>query len=375
MSNRRSFIKATGMAAGSLFLSREGFSNKIAPGGMGGKGLTLSWKPYDLQLKHVFTIASNSRTTTPVVLIEIEFDGITGYGEASLPPYLGETQESVMRFLSGLQLGQFNNPLLLDDILDYVSASAPGNYAAKASVDIALHDLAGRLLGHPWHRMWGLNPELAPLTSFTIGIDTPEVVRQKVREAAEFKILKVKLGRDNDREMINMVRNVSDVTLCVDVNQGWSDKHKALEMVEWLATQNVAFVEQPFPVEAIVDTAWLTERSPLPIIADEALQSVDDVLPLKGLYSGINIKLMKCGGLRAARRMIGLAAALGMDVMLGCMTETSCAISAAAQISPLARWADLDGNLLISNDIFDGVKVVDGKITLSDRPGIGVTPL
>lgn len=363
------------MAAGSLFISSEGNANLRNAEGSGKQRLKLSWKPFDLQLKHVFTIASNSRTSTPVVLIQLEYDGVIGYGEASLPPYLGETQESVIRFLSALQLDQFNDPLLMDDILDYVFAAAPQNFAAKASVDMALHDLAGKLLGHPWHRMWGLNPSHTPVTSFTIGIDTPGVVKQKVEEAAEYKILKVKLGRENDLEMITMVRNVTDVPICVDVNQGWDDQYKALEMAEWLASQNVSFIEQPFPVDALDKTAWLTERSPLPIIADEALQSVDDVLPLKGYYSGINIKLMKCGGMRAARRMINLANVAGMEVMLGCMTETSCAISAAAQLSPQARWADLDGNLLISNDQFDGVKVVEGKITLNDLPGNGVIPV
>jgi L-alanine-DL-glutamate epimerase-like enolase superfamily enzyme len=227
-------------------------------------------------------------------------------------------------------------------------------------------------MGQPWYKIWGLSAEKTPVTSFTIGIDSPEVVQQKVKEAAEFKILKVKLGRENDREMIETIRSVTDVTLCVDVNQGWKDKQMALEMIHWLNEQGVKYVEQPMPKESVDDIAWLTQNSPLPVIADEALQRLTDVQKTVGVYSGINIKLMKCTGMREAHKMMNLALASNLKVMIGCMTETSCAISAAAQLSPLATWADLDGNLLISNDRFEGVKIVDGKITLNDSPGIGI---
>jgi L-alanine-DL-glutamate epimerase-like enolase superfamily enzyme len=306
------------------------------------------------------------------MLTEIEYDGIIGYGEASMPPYLGESQKTAGEFLAKLNLGQFKNPFLVEDILAYVESIDSGNYAAKASVDIALHDLVGKLIGQPWYKMWGLNPQNTPNTSFTIGIDTPDVIRQKVKEASPYKILKVKLGKDTDKEIIKTIRSITDKPICVDVNQGWKDKHEALDMIHWLKEKGIVFVEQPMPKKSIDDMAWLTENSPLPIIADEALQSLDDVLPLKGIYSGINIKLMKCGGLSAAHKMITLARALNMKVMIGCMTATSCAISAASQLSPLVDWADLDGNLLISNDIFEGVKVIDGKITLSEEAGIGV---
>jgi L-alanine-DL-glutamate epimerase-like enolase superfamily enzyme len=337
--------------------------------------LILRFRPYELQLKHVFTLATSSRSTTPAILTELEWNGITGYGEASLPPYLVETQDSVSRFLTKLDLSKFNDPFLIEDILNFVDNSAPGNHAAKAAVDISLHDLAGKLAGYPWYKMWGLNPEKTPNTSFTIGIDKPDVVREKTKEASGFKILKVKLGRENDREMIETIRSVTNVPLCVDVNQGWTDKQMALDMCHWLAEKGVVFVEQPMNKIAKDEIAWLTAGSPLPIIADEAVQTIDDVVPLSKIYSGINIKLMKCGGLRVARQMISLARALNMKVMIGCMTETSCAVTAAAQLSPLADWADLDGNLLISNDIFDGIKIVDGKITLPTRPGIGVVSI
>jgi len=380
MKNRRQFIKHSGLAVGAALLGSQ-LHSCAAPDKKEGKmpnvKMKLSFKPYDLQLKHTFTIASSSRTTTPVMLIEIEYDGVVGYGEASMPPYLGESHETAAKFLAQVKLEQFSSPFLLEDILNYVDHIALGNYAAKAAVDMALHDLLGQLVGQPLHKLWGLDPLKTPNTSFTIGIDTPDVVREKVREASPYNILKVKLGRGNDKEMISTIRSVTDKPLCVDVNQGWKDKHEALDLTHWLKEQGVVFVEQPMSKAKanIDDMAWLTEHSPLPTIADEALQTVNDVLPLSGVYSGINIKLMKCGGLRAAQKMITLARAMDMKVMIGCMTATSCAISAASQLSPLVDWADLDGNLLISNDVFEGVKVIDGKVTLNEASGIGVTKL
>ncbi len=374
--NRRDFIKNSGILLSGA-LAATSVPNKLFSKNFEqnkNKTMNFYFKPYTLQLKHVFTIATNSRTTTPVVITKIEYDGIIGYGEASMPPYLGESHETATKFLSKVNLSQFKDPFELEDILSYVDSIDKGNPAAKASVDIALHDLVGKLIGQPWYKIWGYDKEKTPYTTFTIGIDKPDVVKQKVKEAAGFKILKVKLGRGNDKEMIETVRSVTDVPLTVDVNQGWKDKHYALEMANWLKEQNVEFVEQPMPKDQIDDIAWLTENSPLPIIADEALQRIPDVIKAYGVYSGINIKLMKCTGLREGHKMLNLAKSLGMKVMIGCMTETSCAISAASQLSPMVDWADLDGNLLSSNDPFEGTKVVDGKITLTDYPGIGLKP-
>jgi L-alanine-DL-glutamate epimerase-like enolase superfamily enzyme len=227
-------------------------------------------------------------------------------------------------------------------------------------------------MNQPWFNIWGFVKNKTPYTSLTIGIDTPDVVRKKVQEASQFKILKVKLGRENDKEMIETIRSVTNTPLCADANQGWKDREKTLEMIHWLKEKGVVFIEQPMVKTAVDDHAWLTERSPLPIIADEAVQRLADIKKAYGAYTGINIKLMKCTGMREAQKMIVLARALNMKVMLGCMTETSCAISAAAQLSPMVDWADLDGALLISNDIFSGTTVVDGKVTLSDGPGIGI---
>ncbi len=333
---------------------------------------TLRYRPYTLELRHVFTIAAGSRSTTPVVLTELEYDGIIGYGEASMPPYLGESHGTVMAFLGRVDLSAFNDPFHTADILAYIDQLAPGNTAAKASIDIALHDLLGKTMNQPWHRIWGYNPTDTPNTSFTIGIDTASVVRQKVHEAAPYRILKVKLGLDTDKMMIETIRGVTDKPLCADVNQGWKRREEGLEMAHWLADRGVVFHEQPMPREQVDDNAWLTENSPIPTIGDEAVQRLGDVRKAFGVYSGINIKLMKCSGMREAHQMAELARALDMKVMLGCMTETSCAISAAAQLSPIVDWADLDGALLTSNDPYRGMEVINGKVALPSAPGIGI---
>jgi L-Ala-D/L-Glu epimerase len=374
--DRRNFIKTVGSLA---FLGVPGIESLFAFSGktlrVSKKGLSLSFLPYDLHLRHTFTLANSTRKNTPDVLTRIEVEGVVGYGEASMPPYLGESIETAIHFLSSLDLGQFNDPFELDDILQYVDSVMPGNTAAKAAVDIALHDLVGKMMNQPWYKIWGFNPSDTPNTSFTIGIDTPEVVRQKVTEAAPYKILKVKLGQATDQQMIETIRAVTDKPMCVDVNQGWTDRTKALETIYWLKENGVVLVEQPLPKTAIDDMAWLTQNSPLPTIADESLQRLPDVMKAHGVYNGINIKLMKCTGMREAHQMLTLARSLDMKVMIGCMTETSCGVSAAAQLAPKADWADLDGNLLISNDPFTGMQIIDGKVTLIDKPGIGIKVL
>jgi L-alanine-DL-glutamate epimerase-like enolase superfamily enzyme len=379
MNTRREFLKFFGLMTGGALLSFDYTSLHASVGKSRVRSsknrMVLHYEPFNLQLKHVFTIAAGSRTTTPVMLTTITFDGITGFGEASMPPYLGESHATAKSFLSKVDLSQFISPFLMEDILTYVDQIAPGNYAAKASIDIALHDLVGKLLQQPWHRIWGLNPGHTPDTSFTIGIDKSDVVEKKVREADSFKILKIKLGGDNDKEMIRTVRSVTQVPLGVDVNQGWKDRSQALDMIYWLHEQGVIYIEQPLSKTAVDDIAWITRQSPIPVIADEALQTPSDIQKVLGAYTGINIKLMKCGGLRAAYTMVNMARALGLKVMIGCMTETSCAVTAAAQLSPMADWADLDGNLLISNDVFEGLKIVEGRVIIPDLPGIGVKRL
>lgn len=381
---RRDFLKKGALAAAGAGLLGSGTTlakgleltddHKSVNFNVNGKArMHLSFEPYELKLKHVFTVSSFSRSTTPDVQVRIDYDGYTGYGEASMPPYLGQTVESVCSFLKKVDLEQFPDPFCIDDILTYIDSLSDGDSAAKAAVDIALHDLVGKIIGAPWHRMLGLNPEKAPNTTYTIGIDTDEMVKLKTREVAgQFKILKVKLGTPRDREMIRAIREVSDLPIAVDVNQGWKNKKKALDEIFWLKEQGIVMVEQPMPKEMLDANAWLTERSPLPTFADEAIQRLKDIPAIKGAYTGINIKLMKCTGMREAWKMMNYARAEGMRVMIGCMTETSCAIAAAAQLSPAVDFADLDGNLLIANDIFRGTTVVDGKITLNQLPGIGI---
>lgn len=375
--NRRNFIK-TSMLGALIAASPVSMSALDSPTKKIGRSgrLNLSFKPYELKLRHSFNLARSQRTTTPGVQVQLEYDGIIGYGEASMPPYLGENVASVTEFLSKLDLSQFSDPFRIEDIHEYMESVAPNNRAAKASVDIALHDLLGKIMNQPWYRIWGLNPENTPNTSFTISYDAnPDEMRKKIEETSPFKVIKIKMGLDHDKEIVEAFRRHSDVPICVDANQGWNNKEKALEMCHWLAEHNCLFVEQPMDKAAIDDTAWLRERSPLPIIADEFLQRLPDVKRAAGAYDGINIKLMKSTGMHEAYKMAVLARALGMKVMLGCMTETSCAVTAAAQLSPMVDWADLDGNLLIANDIFDGIKINDGKVIIPDRSGIGVVPI
>lgn len=372
--NRRNFLKTSALglalAASPISLSAAGEPTRktTRPG-----KLNLSFEPYELKLRHAFNLARSQRTTTPGVQVQIEYDGIVGYGEASMPPYLGENVESVTKFLSSLDLSHINDPFAMEEIHEYMDNVADANRAAKASVDIALHDLTGKIMGQPWYKIWGLNPEKAPNTSFTISYDAdPAEMKAKIDETAPFKVVKVKMGVGHDKETVEALRKHSDVAICVDANQGWTNKEEALAMCEWLADRNCLFVEQPMPKEMIEETAWVRERSPLPLIADEFMQRLPDVVRASQAYDGINIKLMKSTGMHEAYKMATLARSLGMKVMLGCMTETSCAVTAAAQLSPLVDWADLDGNLLIANDRFDGIKIVDGKVTIPDRPGIGV---
>ena len=262
--DRRQFLKTaaagTAMAAvsGTAGPLVTGCTGKVRTSGSGGK-MVMSFEPYELQLRHVFTVSSYSRKTTPGVQVRIDYEGITGYGEASMPPYLGQSVETVMAFLSKVDLGRFSDPFMLDDILSYVDSLSPGDSAAKAAVDIALHDLVGKLLGAPWYRIWGLNPSKAPDTTFTIGIDTPEVVRAKTRECADrFNILKVKVGLNNDKEMIRTIREITDLPIAVDANQGWKDRQKALDEIFWLKENGIVMVEQPMPKERIDDNAWIT---------------------------------------------------------------------------------------------------------------------
>ncbi|OKS89373.1 dipeptide epimerase [Mucilaginibacter polytrichastri] len=334
--------------------------------------MKLTYRPYELELKHRFTIAKFSRTSTPIVLLKIEHEGFTGYGEASMVPYMGENNQTAIDFLSRVNVNNFAYPFNFDSILAYLDSIAPGQPAIKAAIDIALHDLDGKLQGKPCWELFGSNPALMPVTSFTIGIDTPEVIREKIKGADECRIIKVKLGRDSDKELINTIRSITDKPLFVDANQGWTDLQQSLDMTYWLHEQGVLLIEQPMLKTDPDSNAWLTERSPIPIIADEAVQRLDDVAKAKGVYHGINIKLMKSAGIYEAQRMIAKARELDLKVMIGCMSETSCATLAAAALAPQCDWADLDGPFLTSNNPFAKPEFTKGKWVLNNDAGLGL---
>jgi L-alanine-DL-glutamate epimerase-like enolase superfamily enzyme len=334
--------------------------------------MVLTYRPFELELKHAFTIAKFSRTSTPLMLVQIEHEGQIGYGEASMVPYMGESHQTAADFLSKVDTGQFKYPFDFAAIINYLDSIAPAQPAIKAAIDIALHDLDGKLQQKPCWQLLGSNLELMPVTSFTIGIDTPEVIIQKVQEAAGFKVIKVKLGRDSDKELINTIRSVTDVPLYVDANQGWADRKKSLDMVYWLHEQGVVLIEQPMLKADVDGNAWLTQNSPIPIIGDEAVQRLPDVEKAKGVYHGINVKLMKSAGIYEAYQMILRAKQLDLKVLIGCMSETSCASLAAATLAPQCDWADIDGPFLTKNNPFKAPEFVDGKYVLDNEIGLGL---
>ncbi len=334
-------------------------------------GFTLSTER--LMLKHTWTIARCSDDFKDNVFVRIERDGIVGWGEAAPSARYGESPAKTSAVLEQARAG-----FEAGDWLAYVEmrrrweSLTEGQTCAGAALDMALLDWAGCKLGVPLYRLWGLDADQTPITTYSIGIDSPEVVRRKVQEAAQYPVLKIKVGLDNDAEIIAAVREVTDCPLRVDANEGWRDKETALEKIRWLQDMGVELIEQPMPAEMLAETAWLRQRVDIPIIADEAVKRAADIPKLADAYDGINIKLMKAGGLQEARGMIHLARALGMKIMLGCMVASSVAITAAAHLSPLVDYADLDGNLLIANDPFTGVTVKKGRLILTDQPGLGV---
>jgi len=334
--------------------------------------MKLTYQPFGLALRYPFTIAQFSRTSTPIMLIRLEHEGHIGYGEASMVPYMGESFESATAFLSKVDVNEFRFPFDFRAITDYLDSLAGGNPAIKAAIDIALHDLEGKLLNKPCWQLFDSDPQQMPPISYTIGIDAPEVFLQKVKEADGFKVIKVKLGRDNDKELIQIIRSVTNVPVYVDANQGWTDRQQSLDMICWLKEQGVVLVEQPMSKTDIDGNAWITEHSPLPVIGDESVQRFADVEKAKGVYHGINVKLMKSAGMYEAKQMIDKARELNMKVLIGCMSETSCASLAAAALAPQCDWADIDGPFLTTNNPYQPPILVDGKYQLSYAPGLGL---
>lgn len=322
----------------------------------------------ELQLRHTFRIARGASDVRRNVVVEVEHDGRVGLGEAAPILRYGEDQDSAAAAVAemGARLG---DPERFADAARRAAVS--GQAAAEAAVDTALYDLAGQRMGVPLHALFGLDPWLGPPSSFTIGMDAPDVVAQKVREASDYEILKVKMGSDDDREVLTAVRDVTDRPVRVDANEGWTPA-SARERLQWLATMGVEFVEQPLPAAQLEETRALRRESPLPFFADESVHRAEDIPRLAGAFDGINIKLMKCGGIGEALRMIAVARAHGLKVMLGCMIESSIAITAAAHLLPLVDAADLDGSALVANDPYEGAVMKGGRLVLPDAPGLGV---
>ena len=327
-----------------------------------------------LRTRNQFVISRTAYNGHENVVVElVTDDGVSGLGEAAPNRYYSETPESVLAALAAMApvLRDFDG-WELEDVDAQLTASAPRDASARAAVSAAMHDILGKRLGAPVYRLFGLDPDRAPLSSFTIPITEPELLRARVEEARQYPILKIKLGTDRDLEIVRVVREAAPgKRLMVDANAAWEPEHAA-EMAESLLALGVELLEQPVSREDIEGLAFVRERSPIPIIADESCATSADVPRLSGAVDGINIKLAKCGGIREAVRMVHVARAHGMTVMAGCMIESSLGISAIAQIAPLLDHADLDGPALLAEDPFSGVRMERGKLAFPTEPGLGV---
>ena len=338
--------------------------------------MKLSHQTIELNPTHPFVIARGGYSHHRNVIVRLtDDDGVEGYGEAAPNRYYGESVSTVIA-----ALGQFKpvleraDPFSLESIESHLNRVLRGNASAKGAISSALHDLMGKRLGLPVYRIWGLDAATAPQSSFTIAIAENHELERRVVEAREYPILKIKLGTDRDTEIVRIIRNAApEKRLRVDANAAWMAKH-AVRMSDFLAEQGVEMLEQPVAANDIEGLRFVRKRSKLPVFADESCLVASDVARLAGAVDGINIKLAKCGSLREAMRMVHAARALDMQIMAGCMIESSLGISAIAQISPLLDYADFDGAALLSSDPFRGVSIDGGSIRLSDGPGLGATP-
>jgi L-alanine-DL-glutamate epimerase-like enolase superfamily enzyme len=371
---RRDWMTAAGtMAAAAAIPGGAGRADAAAPRKEAAVPDGLETEIVRLRLRHTWTTTMSSSEYRDTLQVRFTRDGVTGIGEGAPIVRYHESAADAQRAIEGARgVILAGDPWRLETLLDDAFRSLEGQYAARAALDTALHDWTGKKLGVPVYRLLGLDPASAPLTTFSIGIDTPEITRQKVREAAEFPVLKVKVGLDTDEATIDAVRSVTGKPLRVDANEGWKDKETAVRKIEWLATRGVELVEQPMPAAMLEEAAWVRERSPIPVFADEACLRASSIPALAGAYHGVNVKLDKAGGLREGLRMVHTARACGLKVMLGCMISSSASTTAAAHLSPLVDFADLDGHLLVANDPWEGVEVRDGRLVLPDRPGLGL---
>ena len=340
------------------------------------KKLKLRYEPVELKARYTFNIANQDVAGDIFrnVVVHLEYDGITGCGEAAPFEIYGENQRTVMAALDTITpcIEKMKTPWEAESLLEYLDRKLERNFAAKAAIDMALFDLQGKICDLPVYRLLGLSVEKIPMSTYTIGIDSEEVIREKANQVADYPLLKIKVGGPEDIKTIKIVRSEApQARLRVDANCGWQPR-QALKMIEQLVEFGVEFIEQPLPAENKEGARWLYERSPLPLMADESCERLEDIPECIGRFDAINIKLAKCGGIRHALKMIGCARAHQLNVMLGCMVETSIGVTAAAHIAPLVDYIDLDGSELTSNDPCHGMTFDKGKIILSDKPGLGV---
>lgn len=337
--------------------------------------MKLEWERVTVRPEDPFRISRSTSRELTRVWVRVESNGVEGWGEADPSEYYDEDADTVVAALERLEplLAASDDPTLLEPLHRRLALGAADAASARSAVSAALHDLAGKTLGHPLWRLWGLDPADAPLSSYTIGLDEPEVMAEKARRAREWPILKVKLGAGRDVERCRAVREAApDATLRVDVNGGWSAA-EAPEKVQALAALGVEFVEQPLPPEDRENLARLRERAPVPIVVDESCVAPEDVPGLAGLADGVNVKLDKCGGPREALRTVHTARACGLRVMLGCMLGSTLGVAPALHLASLADWVDLDGAALLASDPFQGPEVRRGRILVGTGPGLGVT--
>ena len=336
--------------------------------------LRLEAEVVSLRTKYPFKIARHEHFEVRTVLVKLrDGDGLEGWGEATPQRFYGETPETVLAALDLYATALPEDPFKLEEAERRFEQLLTGNNSARAALSTALHDLVGKRLGVPVHRLWGLDGDRLPLSTFTIGIDTPDMIRKKVREAEEYPILKIKLGSANDLEILQAIRDVTDRELRVDANCGWTVK-QAIRMLPVLEEYGVTVLEQPLPREDLDGLAEIRRHSRIPLIVDESCLTSADIPRVAGKVDGINIKLAKTGSLREALRMIHIARAHHLMVMVGCMVETSIAITAAAQFCPLVDIVDLDGAALLAEDPYRGATIHGGQLRLPDGPGLGVTP-
>jgi L-alanine-DL-glutamate epimerase-like enolase superfamily enzyme len=324
---------------------------------------------------HPFVIARGGATEHRLLRVRVvDRDGVEGWGEAAPNRFYGETADTALAALARLApIVEACDTWALEDVETEMNRALRFNGSVKSAISAALHDLAGKRLGVPVYRLWGLDPAKSPLSSFTIAIAANEAeLRERIAQAAPYPVLKVKLGTDHDEEIIRTVRDAArDKVLRVDANAAWSPKY-ALRMVDVLVECGVEYVEQPVAAHDVDGLRFVRERSRLPVIADESCVVSTDIPRLVGAVDGINLKLSKCGGLREALRIIATARSHGMLVMAGCMIETSLGITAAAHLAPLLDYADFDGAALLADDPYVGATIDGGRITIPDAPGLGV---